>query len=340
MYPIELESMLDEKNECLKKPILFFSCIGFEERCKTAARRIFSSMSSSNNLDIIWGFFEFIYNGSYYEKECFLKKNRISDEIMELIHDSRHVIPKFKLFDSQPWEDMIFYFKEIITENQRIETVIFDITTVPEVCYIPFLKWLIVKGLGSRDLIICYTKPNVYGGSKMQSDPTTPSLLIGDIEKGRDILWIPLLGFKSTFTKTILEKLREMDRGVEIKIIPMIGVSSNRPDYFKEYLILHAKEEDIQLIESLKNPILAREDDPFDVYDKIMEIAKNFHNKNIILSPLGPKSMAIGFALAAIKLNLPIFSIQPRTYHPDYSIGEGTTSVYWIKRDGAYTFNH
>jgi len=174
----------------------------------------------------------------------------------------------------------------------------------------------------------------------MESDPTTPSILIGDIEKGKDILWIPLLGFKSTFTKTILEKLREIDREAEIKIIPMIGFPTHRPDYFDKCLLLHVKEEDSQLTESLKNPILAGTDDPFDVYDKIIEIAKDNKDKNIILSPLGPKSMAIGFVLAAIKLNLPVFSIQPRTYHPDYSIGEGTTSAYWIKRDGAYTFNY
>lgn len=333
MYPIEFESLLNER-DCLRKPILLFSCISFEERCKTSVRKIFELFNS----DIIWGLFRLRDNGSHYEKECLKIQNKITKEIKRMIKIND--IPEYDLFDSRPWEEIISYFKEIIQKNPDIETVIIDITTIPKVCYFPFLKWLIFEGLETRDLIICYTKPQEYGNSGLESDPINLNLLMGNYNKKKDILWIPLLGFNSAFTKTILEKLREMNREGDLEIIPMIGFPVHRPDYFDKCLLLHVKEGDPLLTKSLKKPILAGSDNPFDVYNKVMEIVKNNNDKEIILSPLGPKSMAIGFALASIKLDLPVFSIQPRTYDPKYSIGEGSTSAYWIKRDGEYTFNY
>jgi hypothetical protein len=333
MYPIDFESLL-EKKEYLKKKILFFSCISFEERCQTAARLI----SDAINSDVVWGFFKLIDNGSFYEKECSDMQNEITNEISKSIKINRDNIPEYNLFDSQPWEDLIFYFQEIIEENPNINTIIVDVTTIPKVCYFPFLKWLIDRGLADRDLILCYTKPLEYGASEMESEPSSPGLLIGEFKSGKDIIWIPSLGFKSTFTKTILEKVREIDREVEKKIMPMIGFPAYRPDYYDKVLVLHVKEGDPELTESLKNPILAAADDPFDVYYKIMEIVDNYDDKDIILSPVGPKPMAIGLALAAIQRNLPVYAIQPRTYHPDYSVGQGSCSAFWIKRNGEYTF--
>jgi len=322
MYPIKLESLLNHK-EYIRKPILFLSCLSFEQRCKTALRNI----NAIQNSDIHWKFFRLKDNGSHYEKECLSLQNDIVREIRELFGIENQDIPEYDLFDAQPWEEIISYYKKIIEDNPNIETVIIDITTIPKICYFKFLKWLLQEGLENRDLIICYTKPEEYGDSKLESDPIKPSLLIGNLESGNDILWIPSLGFKSAFTKIILDKIRESDREVEKKIMPMIGFPAYRPDYFDKVLILHVKEGDQELNKSLENPILAAADNPFDVYAQLIKIINNNRGKNIILSPLGPKPMSIGLALVAIRENLPVLTIQARTYHPDYSKGESLYSA-------------
>lgn len=333
MYPIELESLL-KNMEYVRKPILFFSCLSFEQRCKTASIKMHELLNSN----ILWKFFRLKDNGSYYEKDCLSLQNDIVSEIRELFSIENQDIPEYDLFDAQPWEEIISYYEKTIKDNPNIETVIIDITTIPKICYFKFLKWLLQEGLENRDLIICYTKPEEYGDSKLESDPIKPSLLIGNLERGKDILWIPSLGFKSAFTKIILENIRESDREVEKKIMPMIGFPAYRPDYFDKVLILHVKEGDKELKKSLENPILATADNPFDVYAQLIKIINNNRGKNIILSPLGPKPMSIGLALVAIRENLPVLTIQARTYHPDYSKGESLTTCYWIKRDGDYTF--
>ena len=332
MFPIILDNLYNYEF-LFEKNILFFSCISFEKRSKTAAKKIFNV-----NRNIVWGFFQLIDNGSHFEKECTEKQNENIKEITELIDINLKDIPEYNLFDSQPWECIITYFKSIIKKNPDLKIIILDITTIPKICYFPFLKWLLDEGLANMDLIICYTKPEEYSDSKQESDPINPSLLIGDYKKGKDILWIPSLGFKSTFTLKILEKIRESDKGIEKKILPLIGFPAYRPDYFDKVLISHIKEGDPELNKSLMNPILAASDNPFDVYYQLKEIINNNIDKNIILSPLGPKPMSIGLAICAIQYNLPIYAIQARTYHPDYSIGEGISWCYWIKREGEYTF--
>lgn len=332
MYPIALDSLLDQK-EYLKEPILFFSCISFEERSKTAAIKIFEAFHNR----VIWRFFQLRDNGSYYEKDCCIKQNEIKATIDEIITGDKD-FKEYYLFESTPWNDIIFYFDETIKKQPSIKTLILDITTIPKTCYFAFLKWLLDGGLEKRDLIICYTKPQEYGNSSLSSDPTSPKLLIGDFNEFNEILWIPLLGFKPTFTETIMEKIKEINLETQMKIIPMIGFPPYRPDYFDKCLILHAKIRSPELTEALKYPSLAAADDPFDVYKKLMKIFENSQNKKIILSPLGSKPMSLGMALAAIQENIPVYSIQPRTYHPDYSKGEGETSAYWIIRDGEYTY--
>lgn len=333
MYPLDLESVIENK-ECLTKSILFFSCISFEDRCKTAAYSVYDSLSP----DVIWRFFQLTDNGSHYEKECLDKQDRIASEIVDYIGINKGDIPNYKLFGFQPWEQMIKYFRTTIAENPEINTVMLDVTTIPKSCYFRFLKWLLEDGLEEKDLLLCYTKPREYGNNELETEPHSPEPLIGDFKYLNDVLWVPSLGFKPTFTKKIWEKVREMDTATEFKIIPLIGFPAYRPDYYDKCLIMHVKKEDAELNESLQNPLLAAADDPFDVYNQIIELVRNNMHKEIILSPLGPKPMAIGLALASILENIPVYSIQAKTYHPEYSVGEGPTSVYWIKRDGEYTF--
>lgn len=334
MYPIELDSLLDKK-DYIKKPILFFSCISFEQRCITAAKNIFNSLSSN----VIWGFFQLIDNGSHYEEKCTSIQNEILNEITELIYIEASV-PEFNLFDTSsnenPVDSIIEYFKTFLKNDTNIGTVILDITTIPKICYIPFLKWLLDEGLDDKDFIICYTKPEEYGNETESGPINPPTIIIGDYEEEKEILFVPLLGFKSTFTMKILKNLRK-DGEVE-KIIPIISFPAYRPEYFDKVLTLHAKEDDAELNESLLNPILAAADNPFHIYNQITEIVNSYSDKYIILSPLGPKPMSVGLVIAAIKYNLPVIVIQARNYHPNYSIGEGLTSCYWIKRDGKCTF--
>ena len=79
-------------------------------------------------------------------------------------------------------------------------------------------------------------------------------------------------------------------------------------------------------------------DDPFAVYNIIKELSNLYQEDQIILSPIGSKPTSLGLTLAGIILNHPIFSIQAKTYHPEYSRGISKIMSYWIFMNGEFTF--
>jgi len=342
MYPIEMSELMNS-NLSFKQKILFLSNINFEIRSISAARYLNQHCSQ----DIIWSFFQIAGYGSQYEEKCNeyqkIHYNEIISEInLNLINEKKII----RLIDPliRPDEDLILYYKDLIARNPGVQTIIFDITAIPKVCYIPFLNWLLNGNLRGSDFFIVYTKPKSYGKSELASEPYPPKLIIGEPLGKRDLIWIPSLGFKSEFTKKCwdyINNLRNLNKEINIRIYPLLGFPAFKPDYFDKSLLLHHKTFSSipDFRNSLKNQaIYATADDPYDVYHKVSKIANNNKEKDIVLSPVGSKPMSIGIALAGIFLGLRIILIQAKTYHPDYSEGTGEISVYWLKRDDKYTF--
>lgn len=176
-------------------------------------------------------------------------------------------------------------------------------------------------------------------------EPTDPQTLIGTYRRKHDILWIPSLGFKSEFTEMIWDMIKKIKTPAEVSrkvIMPVLAFPAYRPDYYDKSLLKHAKtfKGDELILSSLKgsNKIFTSADDPFEIYQKLKRIYDNNRSKEIILSPGGPKPIALGIALFAIQYDLPVMSVQAKTYHPNYSKGAGETKGYWIIRNNECTY--
>lgn len=336
MFPLDFNELIAENS--LLSPILLMSCISFEERCKA----IPILLSDSEYENILWNFFEIIDNESTYRVEC----KELQETNIEELRTKLNIIeqiPSYNIFDSNLIEDIIENFVTIMDENEDIKTIILDISTMPKICYIPFLKWLFIENdreyIKERDFIISYTKPMEYGSGEIESEPLNPDALINFIDENKKAIWVPSLGFKSEFTKKLWENLNILE--IEIDVIPIMSFPTYRPDYYDRSLILHVKtfESDKDFKKILKDKTIhCAADDPFAVYNIIKELSKLNPEDQIILSPIGSKPTSLGLALAGIILNHPIFSIQAKTYHPEYSRGINKIMCYWIFMNGEFTF--
>ncbi len=370
MYPIEFQRLIS--NNILKKPILFFSCISFEDRCSTAGKLLYNSIKDG----ISFRFFKIIDNYSCFRSICTEKQNKNELEVRAHLNLGDLEVPSFNMIDSfcSLKENVIDFFSSCFCQ-QDFKTLIFDITTIPKTCYFPFLKWFLedLQKI-SIDFLITYTKPRDYGdnyyhskylrkkkhASKfgsliedfeeedkyfLESEPELPELLIGDIEEGQKLLWIPSIGFNSQFTSKIWQLLQRMLKNRiinELEVRPLLGFPAFRQDFYDKSIINHMKnillQGDFTHRLANNNQYYSTADDPFEVYKRIEQIAKEFPRKKLILSPIGPKPMSIGIALAAIIQKLPVIGIQAKSYNPSYSIGEGDSLAYWIKSNQDYTF--
>lgn len=343
MYTQTFEDFLNYLSKLNSKPkVLFLSCISFEPRCKKSSIII---DEYRDFIKIVWFFFEIIDNGSKYETECLEIQNNHKEELLEQLKLTLDV-PKYKLFNKNvgPEESLISLAKEALKKNSDIDYFILDISAIPKKIYVPFLKWAL-ENEKFNNVVICYTKPKEYTTEELELEQQRPETLIGYYKRDRDIIWIPSLGFKSEFTKSIWDFIKNINSPTRIlkkEITPILGFPAYRPDFYDKSLINHIKtfEKNSEFLKGLQEKkISASADDPFQIYHLLKNILKNNDGKEIILTPLGPKPIAFGLTLFAINYNLPLVSVQAKTYHPEYSKGASETDCYWIIRNKKFTFN-
>lgn len=342
MFPLNFKEFLSNLSKSQMRSILFFSCISFEPRCIKSTRIL---NKYKNVLDIRWVFFQIKDNGSYYEKEC-LKKQKKNKNIIKRILDKKIKIPLFDMFNSTKTaeENIISLFKNELKKNQDIQFIIIDITTFPKKIYIPFIKWILEEKSDEYDILISYTKPKEYYSEELEMEPMKPETLIGTYRRINDLIWIPSLGFKSEFTKKIWEVIKNIKTPSEItkkEINPILAFPAYRQDFYDKSLLKHAKAFDKNelFLHSLKNKVIfTSADDPFEIYQKLKKFYTSYNDKEIILSPGGPKPISLGMTLFAIQYDLPVISVQAKTYHPEYSKGAGDINIYWLIRNSKYTY--
>lgn len=343
MYPLEFNQILSSVSNSDKKRILFISCISFEPRCKTSSRII---NQYKEKLNIQWEYFQIIDNGSFFEKECVIKQELHEKQISKIIN-MKFNSHKYNLVDpiKPAYEQLIKLVSEKLQEPSDIDMIIIDFTTIPKIVYLPFFKWIIEKNLDNVDILVCYTKPVEYLSGDLEMEPTEAKRIIGDFKKNKDIVWIPALGFNSEFTSIIWNKILDIpllpDHATK-KILPILAFPAYRPDFYDMSLIKHAKtfKSNKFFLNGLKdNIIFTSADDPFEIYDRLQMFYKYNKEKEIILSPGGPKPISLGLAMFAIKHNLPVLSVQAKTYHPEFSTGEGEIIGYWIIRNNEFCYD-
>lgn len=318
---------------------IFLGCISFEDRCKTAAQRISAILTETIPIK----FFEIEDDECTYpvwKEECKskIKKNWVE---LKIILSKKGITlndwPDTYKMSSRPEEilklkfDIRAFKKENSPAGGKIKCV-FDLSCIPSYFAYQLLKDL-VEDDSIDDLIVLYTKPRKYPPKNevlktSPFDKTKPDFLpsfnISNIRKGK-VKWIVGLGFDYDSIKNA-QRIKESNLNIDKThlIIPF-------PPYKPEYLY-RALNENKDLLDRNQDFLYVPADNPFRAFHVITGIAKN--SEEFILSSFGPKPIGLGFCMAAIKLNIPILHVQATNYNPNYSTGEGSTLVYWVKYGG------
>jgi hypothetical protein len=133
-------------------------------------------------------------------------------------------------------------------------------------------------------------------------------------------LWVPQLSHrKRTATRLIYQHLTE--RAPLLDVCPLIPFPSNNPRRGDELAIEYIDELEVAWAVDERNLIAVAEEDPLDVYrlllrldDTRREVFRAIGSSEIVLSPIGPKAMALGCLLAAIERDMPVVYVETLRY--------------------------
>lgn len=205
--------------------------------------------------------------------------------------------------------------------------VMLDITCMPSYFALQLLKSMLAYEIVA-DLVILYSKPVDYPEKTLKVSPydkTSPDFLplFGHRERSSSVKWIVGVGFDNDSVCNALRIKENIEVSSTFIVVPFPGY---RPEY-----VVRSMTENENLLKSNKHFHFAQADSPFKTYSLISEIV--YKSTDFILSSFGPKPMAVGFALAAHKYNLPILHVQATNYNPNFSVGIRGTSCYWVKQN-------
>jgi hypothetical protein len=133
-------------------------------------------------------------------------------------------------------------------------------------------------------------------------------------------LWVPQLSSrKRPATRLIYQHLTE--RAPLLDVCPLIPFPSINPRRGDELAIEYIEELEGAWAVDERNLIAVAEEDPLDVYrvllrldDTRREVFRALGDSEIVLSPIGPKAMALGCLLAAIERDMPVVYVETLRY--------------------------
>lgn len=329
----ELRELIN--NGLLTKQTFFLGCVSYEDRCKTAIRRLLSFSDEP----IPMNFTEIEDDECTHppwKKKCREKTEQNWKELQEILPKASVRLAnqprKYKISkraeDFLRLKDDIRRFKgDRFSAGSKLRCIL-DVSSMPSYFALQLLRALVEDDM-IFDLIVLYTKPKNYPYPpemlKLSPlDKTKPDFLPSFGRVDEKVTWIVGVGFDYDSVKNA-ERIKDI-LNVE-KVYSIIPFPGYKPEY-----VFRAMTENAGLIQDKEDLFYAPADNPFKTFRLLCGLVKR--NRHFMLSSFGPKPMCLGFGLAAIKMNVPILHVQATNYNPNFSIGEENTLAYWIKYRG------
>lgn len=207
-----------------------------------------------------------------------------------------------------------------------------DITSLPK----RFFFFLIKLAMSDRrvdNLLVLYSQPapGRYTREHLAEDPegVRPLPGFGPVKGEPDTL-ILALGFEALGLPSLLGEYRDRQR----EIRALLPFPPGQPYSRRIWSTLlnsgvDARASDIRRVNAV---------DTFDTYEQLVQLASptaaEVRERPPALAPYGPKPVSVGMCMYSLETGAPVFYTQPRTYHPDYTIGIGKTWAYCLKLGG------
>jgi hypothetical protein len=202
-----------------------------------------------------------------------------------------------------------------------------DVTCLPKRFFFLLVK-LALRDPRIRDLLVTYTQPapGRYTDEHLAEDPGDAQPLPGfGLVGGDPDELIIAVGFESLGLPQLLGEYRDKRRLVLVPFPP--GQPYSRRIWQTIMNVGHPGDANLKRVPAL---------DVFDALGIMMEDTSPDISlgRPPALAPYGPKPISLAMCLYAVRFGSPVFYTQPRVYHPDYTIGVGSSWAYSLKRDG------
>jgi len=325
-------SHLVEQQYCSSNTLLI-GCLSYEERC-LASINILLNAAAYEGAAFLFDIDDDECTHLPWKTSCNQNTHKYWVEIEDKINTntSSWQVTKNKYRMSKRTEHVLALIEDIdiqiksLSDSKGPIKCILDVTCIPSYFALQLFKALLIN-TKIKDFIVLYTKPKDYPEEILKISPydkTSPDFLriYGNCNLN-SVKWIVGVGFDNDSVKNALRIKEQLRVDATYLVVPFPGY---RPEY-----VVRSMTENSSLLQNNRSFHFAQADNPFRSYKLICEIVNN--EPNFILSTFGTKPMAIGFAMAAIKLKLPILHVQATNYNPNFSTGIQSTSAYWIKYD-------
>lgn len=308
-------------------------CIGFEDRSTAVAQEV------ANHSHPRLSFLLRLHNpGGEWAAACAAR----SDTNLETV---RQLLTVRSIFDLRVMSPDLDAQCELVAETaaaemstESLDLLVVDMTTMPKVVMFPLLRALL-RAPQIGNLLVAYTEPGGYSRTALHVDPIHPPASLAGLnrlEPGTrpDLAWIPILGFGSYFAGMIHESLVSAG-SLEQRIFPLLGFPGFDPGLYHRVLLDNGR----RLLALSSQPrvrdrfMFAPAWDPFATRDAILSAIELLpESVSWVGSPLGPRPMALGMLLAALRSQrLTVITAQARSYNPEYSSGAGKIHLYPIR---------
>jgi len=301
-----------------KEPIYVVGSLSSEERC-TAVPSI-AARHSPERVRLL----KIVDPPSRYSSKIKDKTERNYGTLCNLLGDVLEAPAERFLFDNDEFIASAFDFLDSCTSPCSLWL---DVTCLPKRFFFLLVK-LALRDPRIRNLLVTYAQPapGRYTDEHLAEDPGDAQPLpgFGLVESDPDELIIAV-GFESLGLPQLLGEYRDKRRLVLVPFPP--GQPYSRRIWQTIMNIGHPGDANLKRVPAL---------DVFEALDIIKEDTSYdiALGKPPALAPYGPKPISLAMCLYAVKFGSPVFYTQPRVYHPDYTVGVGSSWAYSLKRNG------
>jgi hypothetical protein len=340
MNPTRVEPFLDLSqlavNGFLNGPILMVACCSPEDRCKSALLNLLGQVSSQLCVFL----YEIIDDECKNADWSVRGRAKTAQNTALMLKALQGHLPSDRFtsrtYSMKERRSDVFQLSHDIDDLRHTKfgttapLCLLDISSTPSYFAVQLTK-LLLDNNNYADIAVILTQPTSYPPSeellkRAPLDITSPDFLPQfrqpHFEPGLTFDWIIALGFDFN---SVRNAQRIKDQLAIGRVFPIVPFPGYKPEYTTRTLISNK-----DLLDKSEQYIYCAATNPFDTYCKVANLVQGAEDRTII-SSFGPKPICLGLALLAMHFDLPFLHVQATEYNPDFSTGEGNSSVYFLR---------
>jgi len=209
--------------------------------------------------------------------------------------------------------EIISIAEEFVISGAR--HIVLDITSLPKRFFFPLVK-VLMRSHNVESLLATYTMPIRYCNDPLAEDflewRALP-LFSGSETTDKPEMLIVNVGY---LAMGLPDQIEHGSPRMEVKLL--FPFPNSPASYQKTWQFVRTIEHNLRGATTEMKHVHAM--DVSDAFDDIVTLTDR-GKRRALFAPYGPKPISLAMCIYAILTDSPVFYTQPRTYHPDYSVG-------------------